>query len=121
MPEAVELALAAARAIAIAAALLCPPPARRRPGAVASLALAGCAIYLAAALAGLAGHAGAATALAAPGVAALAAAGWLMRAPDDRRGDDEPEPEPDMPIDWNEFDRLRTEWERTTVRPLAFV
>ncbi len=121
MPEAAKLALTAALAIALAAALLCPPPARRRPGAVASLALAGCGIYLAAALAGLAGHAGAATALAAPGVAALAAAGWLMRAPDDRRGDDEPEPEPDMPIDWDEFDRLRAEWERTTVRPLAFV
>src|SRR4051812_27796133 len=118
MPDPAKFALTALLAVALAIAVFSPAPARRRPRAMASCALAGAGIYLTALLVALAGHVALATLLVGPGVAALTLAGWLARAGDDprRRGDDEPEP--DVPIDWDEFDRLRGQWERTPARPL---
>src|SRR3954447_11303484 len=120
MPDAAKLVLTALLAVALAVAVFSPAPARPRPRTVAHCVLGGAGIYLAALLVALAGHVALATLLVGPRVAALTLAGWLSRAGDDRRGGDD-EPEPDLPIDWDEFDRLRGEWERTTLRPLVLV
>src|SRR3954469_19717460 len=119
MPDAAKLVLTALLAFGLAVALFGPAPARPRPRAVAHSVLAGAAIYLTALLVALAGHVALATLLVGPGVAALTLAGWLARAGDaPRRGGDD-ESEPDVPIDWDEFDRLRGQWERTPARPLV--
>src|SRR3954447_13087299 len=120
MPDAAKLVLTALLAFGLAVALFGPAPARPRPRAVAHSVLAGAGIYLAALLVALAGHVALATLLVGPGVAALTLAGWLSRAGDERRGGAD-EPEPALPSDGDEFDRLRGEWERTTLRPLVLV
>jgi hypothetical protein len=121
MTDAAKLLLTAVLAVALAGALLGPPPEEPHRRPAAALAAAGCAVYVLALLVALRGHGGLGTALVGPGVALLALAGWLARGPsggggdDDGGGDDAPEPQI-PPVDWDEFDRLRGEWERTRPR-----
>jgi hypothetical protein len=121
MTDAAKLLLTAVLAVALAGALLGPPPAapHRRPAA--ALAVAGCSVYVLALLVALGGHGGLGTALVGPGVAMLALAGWLARGSsgggDDGGDDGDDAPEPRIPpVDWDEFDRLRGEWEHSRPR-----
>src|SRR4051794_41289986 len=79
MTDAAKLLLTAVLAVALAGALLGPPPAapHRRPAA--ALAVAGCSVYVLALLVALGGHGGLRTPPVGPGAALLALAGWLAR------------------------------------------
>jgi hypothetical protein len=123
MPEVAKLTLVFLLAAALAVGALAPPPRPRRRFEACLMVLSAGAFYLVAAGLTIEGHAALATPLLALGVLTLGFACWLARGPEDR--DDGPgddfEPEPDPPIDWDEFDRLREEWARTAPRPLVLV
>jgi hypothetical protein len=117
MPDAATLVLTAALAAILIRAVAGAPPDEPRRGTAAALAVAGCCIYVVALAVALSGHAAVGTLLVAPGVGVLALAGWLARGDDEGPGggtDVAPEP----PVDWDEFDRLRDEWQRTGPRVL---
>jgi len=123
MPEAARLTLAVLLVAALAAGALAPPPRPRRRFDAALMMLSAGAFYLLAAGLAIEGLATLATLVLVPGVLAMGLACWLARGPEDRDdgpGDHE-DPEPDPPIDWDEFDRLREEWARTAPRPLVLV
>src|SRR3954454_24718883 len=112
MPDAAKLLETIVIAAVLAGALLGPPPAAPRRGVAVAAAASGVSIYALALIVALLGNAVVGTVLVGPGVAVLAFAGWLARGADDGgRGDDEL-PEPDAPVDWDEFDRLRDDWSR---------
>src|SRR4051812_44867389 len=108
MPDAAKLLETIAIAAVLAAALLGPPPGQPRRGVAVAVAASGVSIYALALIVALLGHGAIGTLLVGPGVAALALAGWLSRG-DDGRDDADDLPEPDEPVDWDEFDRLRDE------------
>jgi hypothetical protein len=118
MPDAAKLLETIVIAAVLAGALLGPPPAQPRRGVAVAVAASGVSIYVLALMAALVGHGAAGTLLVAPGVAVLALAGWLSRGADDGGDKDDDLPEPDAPVDWDEFDRLRDEWSRTGPRVL---
>ena len=123
MTDAAKLLLTAVLAVALAGALLGPPPGEPHRRPAAALAVAGCSVYVLALIVALGGDGTLGTALVGPGVALLAVAGWLSRGSDDGGGggdDDDLAPEPKLPpVDWDEFDRLREVWGRTRTRELT--
>ena len=123
MPEAAKLILTVLLAAALATGALAPPPRPRRRFEACLMVLSAGAFYLVAGGLALEGHATLAILLLTPGVLVLGFACWLARGPEDRDDgpDDHEDPEPDPPIDWDEFDRLREEWAREAPRPLVLV
>jgi hypothetical protein len=122
MPE-IKVLLTALLTVGLLAAVLAPAPRESRPFEAVLVAVAAFAIYLIAIAVAIevSVHAGALAI--APGVLVFCLSCWLSRGTDRGGGgggeDDTPEPEPDSPLDWHEFDRLRGEWERTRNRPLV--
>ena len=118
MPDAAKLLETIVIAAVLAAALLGPPPSEPKRSVAVAVAASGVSIYVLALIVALLGHGAVGTILVGPGVAILALAGWLSRGVDDGGSDDDELPQPDAPIDWDEFDRLRDEWSRTGPRIL---
>src|SRR5258705_10321041 len=118
MPDAAKLLETIIIAAVLAGALLGPPPGEPRRAVAVAVAASGVSIYVVALIVALGGHGAVGTLLVGPGVAVLALAGWLSRRADDGPGGADDEPQPDMPVDWDEFDRLRDEWSRTGPRAL---
>src|SRR3954470_17723898 len=112
MPDAAKLLETLVIAAVLAGALLGPPPSAPRRDVAVAVAASGVSIYVLALIVALVGHGAVGTLLVGPGVAVLALAGWLARGADDGGSSDDELPEPDMPIDWNDFDRLRDDWSR---------
>jgi hypothetical protein len=113
MPDAAKLLETLVIAAVLAGALLGPPPSAPRRDVAVAVAASGVSIYGLALIVALLGHGAVGTLLVGPGVAVLALAGWLSRSHDDGGSSDDDLPEPDAPVDWDEFDRLRDEWSRT--------
>jgi len=118
MPDAAKLLETIVIAAVLAAALLGPPPKEPKRSVAVAVAASGVSIYALALIVAFLGLGAIGTLLVGPGVAALALAGWLSRGADDGGRGDEELPEPDAPVDWDEFDRLRDEWARTGPRVL---
>src|SRR3954452_20593471 len=115
MPAAAKLALAALLAASIVRASYGPPPRSAHRAFSLALGVAGGFCYGIAMAFAWAQHATDASALVAASVEIVCLAVWLARGRDDR-GDDTTEPEPDSPVDWDEFDRMRDDWARTRPR-----
>ena len=111
MPASVKLALAALLAASILRAFYGPPPESARQRAALRAGAVGVIAYVAAVAVAFTAHATAACALLVAAVEALCLAVWLARGRDERHGG-ELEPDPDPPVDWAEFDRERSRWER---------
>lgn len=118
MPDAAKLLETIVIAAVLAVALLGPPPSEPKRSVAVAVAASGVSIYALALIVALLGQATIGTLLVGPGVAVLALAGWLSRGADDGGDADDQLPEPDAPVDWDEFDRLRDEWSRTGPRVL---
>ena len=108
--------------VGLSLAMAGPAPRASRPYEAILLGVLAGGFYLVAAAVALEVSVRAGTLLIAPGVIVFCLSCWLSRGVDQRGGDDwgggggdDPGPEPDMPIDWGEFDRLRGEWSRTLV------
>jgi hypothetical protein len=115
MPK-TELLVGAVLALGLVVALVGPPPSANRSYESVLLALAASAMYLIAVVVALTVDVALGTLLAGPGVLAFCASCWLSRGMDRHgRGDDGDDPEPDPPIDWDDFDRARATWSRDPV------
>jgi hypothetical protein len=114
MPASAKLALAALLAASILRAFYGAPP--RSPHRAASLGIGmlGGACYGIAMAVAWAQHATRASMLLVVAIETMCFAVWLARGRDDR-GDGGPEPEPDPPVDWAEFDRERERWGRSPI------
>src|SRR4051794_5047864 len=117
MPE-VKLVIVALLVVGLALAMAGPAPRSSRPyEAILLGVLAGGFYFVAAAVAlEVSVHLG--TLMIAPGVITFCVSCWLSRGTDRGGGgeggtDEGPQPEP--PIDWDGFDRLRAEWGRMPV------
>ena len=111
-----ELLVGAVLAAGLLVALVGPPPSINRSYESVQLALAASAMYLTAVVVAITVDVSLGILLTGPGVLAFCASCWLSRGPDRQSGgggDDDPEPDP--PIDWDDFDRLRASWSRTRV------
>jgi hypothetical protein len=118
MPD-TELLVGAVLALGLAVALLGRPPSADRSYESVLLALAASAMYLIAAVVSVTVDLSLGMLLAGPGVLAFCASCWLSRGLDRHgRGDGDDGPDPDPPIDWGDFDRLRADWSRARV-PVA--
>jgi hypothetical protein len=115
MPD-TELLVGAVFAVGLVVALVGPPPSAHRSYESVLLALVASAMYLIAAVVAVTVDLSFAILLAGPGVLACCVSCWLSRGAD-RHGDDAGGggPEPDPPIDWDDFDRLRAGWDRPRV------
>jgi hypothetical protein len=121
MPE-VKLVIVALLVVGLALAMAGPAPRASRPYEAILLGVLAGGFYLVAAAVAIEVSVHLGTLLIAPGVIVFCLSCWLSRGVDQRGGDDwgwggGDDPEPDSPIDWGEFDRLRGEWSRT---PVAF-
>jgi hypothetical protein len=115
MPK-TELLVGAVLALGLVVALVGPPPSTNRSYESVLLALAASAMYLMAVGVALTVGVGLGTLLAVPGVLAFCASCWLSRGMDRDFGDDDGDDgEPDPPIDWDDFDRARADWDRDRV------
>ena len=114
MPLSAKVALAVLLAASILRAFYGPAPSSPRRGLATAVGLAGGGCYLAALAVAWGNHVTGASLLIALSIETMCLAVWLARGRDDR-GDGEWEPEPDPPVDWAEFDRLRDDWSRTPV------
>ena len=117
MPE-VKLVIVALLLAGLALAMIAPAPRTSRPYEAILLGVLAGGFYLVAAAVALEVSVHLGTLLIAPGVITFCLSCWLSRGTDRGGGggggaDDGPDPEP--PIDWDEFDRLRAEWDRTPV------
>ena len=114
MPLSAKVALAVLLAASILRAFYGPAPSSPRRGLAALVGLAGASCYLAALAVAWGNHVTGASLLIALSIETLCLAVWLARGRDDR-GDGGPEPQPDPPVDWAEFDRERERWARPPV------
>jgi len=114
MPASAKAALAAILAASILRAFFGEPPSSAHRGDALRAGLAGAACYAGAVLAAYYGNDTVASALIVAAVEALCLTVWLMRGRDDPGGGTD-EPEPDPPVDWEEFDRERERWSRPRV------
>ena len=111
MPASAKIALACLLLAGILRAFYGRPPSGERRREAVAAAAVGAEAYVMAVVVAMTQHAGVAQGLIAIAVESLSLAAWLARGRDDRRGD-EPEREPDPPIDWARFDRERERWSR---------
>lgn len=113
MPEA-KLLIAALLLVGLVAAMAGPAPRVSRPYDALLLGVLAGGLYLVAAAVAIEVSVHLGTLLIAPGVVAFCLSCWLSRGADHRGGGggggDDDSPEPDSPVDWDEFDRLRAEW-----------
>jgi hypothetical protein len=115
-----RLVIVALLAAGLGLAMGGPPPRARHPFEAAMLGLMACGLYLVAAAVAIEVSVSAGTVLLAPGVLVFCFSCWLARGADrggggGGGGDDGHDPDPEPPIDWAEFDRLRAEWSRQPV------
>jgi hypothetical protein len=120
MPE-VKVVIVALLVVGLTLAMAGPAPRSSRPYEAILLGVLAGGFYLVAAAVAIEVSVHLGTLLIAPGVLVFCISCWLSRGVD-QRGDDwggggggGDDPEPDMPIDWSEFDRLRGEWSRTPI------
>jgi len=116
VPASAKLVFAALLAASILRAFFGEPPASAHRGGALRAGLVGAGCYLAAVGAAYAREATLASGLIVAAVEALCLAVWLYRGHDDGFGEDDEVLEPDPPVDWAEFDRLRRQWERPRPR-----
>jgi|1186.fasta_scaffold302403_2 hypothetical protein len=114
MPD-TELLVGAVLALGLLVALAGPPPTANRSYESVLLALAASAMYLVAVVVALTVDVALGTLFAGPGVLAFCASCWLSRGIDRDGGGGDDDDEPDSPIDWDDFDRLRAAWSRPRV------
>jgi hypothetical protein len=114
MPK-TELLVGAVLALGLVVALAGPPPSANRSYESVLLALAASAMYLIAVVVAITVDVELGTLLAGPGVLAFCASCWLSRGMDRDFGGGDDDPEPDPPIDWDDFDRARATWSRDRV------
>ena len=115
MPASAKLVFAALLAASILRAFFGEPPTSAHRGGAVRAGMVGGACYLAAVGCAYAHEATVASGLIVAAVEALCLAVWLYRGHDDGFSDGDEALEPDPPVDWAEFDRVRRSWERPRV------
>jgi|SRR3954467_968559 hypothetical protein len=117
MPE-VKLVIVALLLVGLSLAMIAPAPRSSRPYEAILLGVLAGGLYLVAAAVALEVDVHLGTLLIAPGVIAFCLSCWLSRGIDHGGGggdDGHDAPDPEPPVDWDEFDRLRAEWGRTPI------
>lgn len=114
LPLVVKAGMGAVLLASIWFAFFGPPPDRRDVGSAKLWALTSGVFWIAGIYA-LAEQRSSATLLVAAGVLTLCVAFWHARGDDGGGGWDDDDDDGDGPLDWDEFDRARRDWDRPLV------
>ena len=114
LPLAIKVAVAAVLVLSIWRSLYGPPPDQRDMGTAKLWGATAAVLYFCGIVAIAAGRETAWVLLLA-GAVALCAAFWHARGDDDGGGGGDPGDDAPGPIDWDQFDRARRDWDRPHV------